>query len=194
MTTEPELTPSEKTLADEQAFGLLQPTEQLKIICEVKSLKEATLAAVKASVAARQTALNIAAAEAMNPLKEQVRALKAKAMALVTANREAIMKDNKTLEECGQSITYRSSRSVVCDNEKEAVRGLMEMAADDKADDADRMSAEACLKREDPTLAKNFVLKVAAKSAAWLRGFGISVVRDEKLNIKPINTKEDDDA
>lgn len=183
---------AEAILANRNIFAQLNAAEQLTVICSVKSQKDTLIAAAKADIAARQTALNVSAAAVLNPLKEQSRALKAQAAELLNKHRALIMGDSKTMEVAGQSIGYRFSNAVECDDEEAAVRGLDLMAADPEASPADQMSAEACLKRELPTLNKNFILSVAKKSAAWLRAFGIRVSRPEKLTIKATATEEED--
>lgn len=184
---------AEAILAKPDLFAQLNAAEQLTVICSVKSNTDTLIAVAKAEIAARQTALNVSAAAVLNPLKEKSRALKAQAVEHLTTHRQMIMGDSKTLEVAGQSIGYRFSNVVECDDEEQAVRALDLMAADAEASDADRMSAEACLKRDLPTLNKNFILSAAKKSAAWLRAFGIRVTRPEKLSIKPTATEEAED-
>lgn len=184
---------AEDILANKAQFAQLNSTEQLAVICSVKSNADTMIAVAKAEIAARQTALDVTAAAVLNPLKEKSRAMKALAIELLTAQRKAIMDGAKTLEMAGQSIGYRFATAVECEDEEQAVRALDLMAADPEASDADRMSAEACLKRDLPKLNKNFILSAAKNSAAWLRAFGLRVTRTEKLTIKPTATEEDNE-
>lgn len=181
---------SAELLASPQ-FTQLNPTEQLAVILTEKSKADNLLSVARADLAARKTALEVAGVAVVNPLKERSRALKAQAEELVNGHRRLIMEDKKTLSLCGQAVAYRFSNGVVVDDEDLAVAQLEVMSNDPDAEEADRMSAEACLKREAPTLNKNFILGAAKKSAAWLRAFGIRVVRQEKLTIKPLATEED---
>lgn len=175
-----------------EKFNQLNPAEKLTVICTVKSKTDTELAVAKAEISARQTALDVTAAAVLNPLKEKSRALKVQAVEILNEHRKLIMDGAKTLEVAGQAIGYRWSTAVETDEEEaEIVRALDSMAADASCREEDRMSAEACLKRPLPTLDKNFILKVAKTSAAWLRSFSIRVTRNENLSIKHTNTAEE---
>lgn len=173
-------------------FGQLNAAEQLAVILTEKSKADNLLSVARADLAARKTALDVAGAAVINPLKERSRALKALAEELVTTHRQLIMDGKKTLSLCGQAVAYRFTNVVACEDEDQAIAQLEAMSNDPEAEEADRMSAEACLKRESPTLHKNFILSAAKKSAAWLRAFGIRVVRQEKLSIKALAAEEDE--
>lgn len=185
---------AEDILANQTLFAQLNAAEKLAVICSVKSNADTMIAVAKAEIAARQTALDVAAAAVLNPLKEKSRAMKAAAIELLTAQRKAIMGDEKSLEIAGQAVGFRWTNKVECDgDEEEAMRALDQMAADATESEADRMCAEACLNRPLPTLNKPFIMKCAKTSLAWLRAFGLRVDRVEKLTIKPTATEEDNE-
>lgn len=185
---------AEDILAKPDLFAQLNAFEQFAAICSAKSNVDTLIAVGKADIAARQTALDVSAAAVLNPLKERSRALKAQAAEHLTNHRQAIMGDAKTLEVAGQSIGYRFANAVECEGDEEAIiRQLDLLACDVESGPADRMSAEACLKRDLPKLNKNFILSAAKKSAAWFRAIGIIVTREEKLSIKPTATADIED-
>lgn len=183
----------EDIIADAKAFGLLEPAEQLRLLCTVKTDKENLLAGAKADIAARTTALKKAANSVMKPLKAKIEDLAERAEAIVEAHRATIMGNKKTLELANQVIAYRKCAAVEVDDEERALEELQEMMRDEAADPADRVSAQACLRFGTITLDKEFMHKAAKTAAAWLEGFGIRIVRKERLSINLKGAEEADD-
>lgn len=191
--TIPVKTPEEIIIADAKAFGLLEPAEQLRLLCTVKTDKENLLAAAKADIAARTTALKKAVTTTMRPLKVEIESLQERAEAIVEAHRAEIMGKKKTKEVAGQVIAYRKCAAVEIDDKERALEELGDMANDPEADDSDRISAQACLRVGKTTLNLEFMHEAGKRAAAWLEGFGIRIVRPEKLRISGINSEETED-
>lgn len=188
------ITSPESILADPNLFQQLNAAEQLATVLSAKSNLDAIVSAMEADLKIRQNSIDQARQTLIAPKKLAAKNLKAQAEQLVNDHRKAIMGDGKTLELCGHGIGFRFTNTIECDVDEETSIAAMEvMASDDTASDADRMSAEACLKRGKTTLNKSFCQNAAKKSAAWLRVFGIRLVRAEKLSIKPLNSAEEEE-
>lgn len=185
----------EDILANPALFASLNPAEKLAAVLSAKSNIDTTIAAQETELQVLKNSIEQSRQNLIAPKKAESKRLKSLAESLTLNHRKEIMGDSKTLDLCGHSIGFRWGNSIKCDaSESETVAALEVMAYDETASDADRMSAEACLKRGEVTLDKNFCLKAAKKSAAWLRAFGIRVSRAEKLSIKPLNAAEEDEG
>ncbi len=178
---------------NEPLFKQLNAAEQLALICREKTDKDNLLAAAKADIAARATALKKAAASVTDPLKAEVEALEERARIIVASNRKMLLGKKSTVEMAGQVIAYRKRPVVEIDDEERALAELEEMMKDETAEDADRVSAQACLRFGKVTLNKEFMREAAKRCGAWLAGFGIRVVREEKLSINRKGAEEAED-